>query len=845
MAKNSVNPADEGVLSVRTIDSEGKAPKRRVSTVTAAWSSYSEALNGNQRRDQRFGDIQGIYNGFPPTPPSVLERNGQADMPNINTKQFQAKVDTYCSTWNAISAQGEGWIDIIAEHDDPMEAERRSKVLTEESNRAIKQWDSVDEDELEFENGSQFVLESSARDKQMALFGIGIAFFPDNIDFRFRMIPTRNVLLPDQTRICLDNCPVVFIKDQLSVVDLYDKADLPGWNRNAILRQLYDHVELRSATSQTGPSYAEWVNQIRDNQTWLLTPFLPVRLIHMFVKEFDGSITHSIFTEQNSTGGDAKKDARNGNNKDYVDAGQRFIFDKLKAAKRWKQVMIPFADNAGPECDYHGVKGFGDLIFDGCHLNNLMFNRAARGAVMRNMLMFKGLGENDVQKMDQLTFTEFGIMAPGLEMEQMRFEADVEAAVSIVQVGTQIIDSNTRIFPQNDKTAGGEQPTATQVNFDRADQAQFSTLQIALYRAIGLDPQFSEMYRRLAQPQSKYPESWAGGRVAKSFRKRCARRGIPESELLKVKTVRANRNIGSGNMGLDLMKAKELLAIATPGKGQWNARYEVACALKGVEMAKAFVEPEPEPGPADQEIAVEQNIIQLGQIPTAFGWQDQEKHVGAHMQLLAEGAQVAGQVQEAGIGPQNLEGAKKLNNFLAAGIQHVGQHLQLMSEVRRNGKQPALHEQFIKETAKQLNNLQQISESLGEDIAKVDQATQPQMSPEMMETQAKIQRDDMLAQASMVRDDAKAKAKLGNQAVQVEARTQMKVEDHQLKVATAAEAEEFKRAETAAKAAQEMTIRAKEAEQERAIAAKAAEERIAQEKQKAAAKPKPKTPKTK
>src|SRR6187549_877721 len=108
-------------LSIQTVSSDGKAPKRRMATSTAAFAAYIQMRQANMRRDARFGDIAGIYAGLPPTPPNVNERNGMADLPNINTKQFQAKVNTYTSTWTAINSQGDGFVEIAAENDDPME----------------------------------------------------------------------------------------------------------------------------------------------------------------------------------------------------------------------------------------------------------------------------------------------------------------------------------------------------------------------------------------------------------------------------------------------------------------------------------------------------------------------------------------------------------------------------------------------------------------------------------------------------------------------------------------------------------------------------------------------------
>lgn len=800
---------------VRTVDADGNAPKRRIGSVSAAWGSYSRIKDANRRRDARFGDIAGIFAGFPPTPPVTLERNGQADMPNINTKEFEAKVKTYAATWMSLNSQGDGYADITAEHPDPMEKERRSKVLTKEFNEAIKMWEASSMDD--YVCGSQYLMESSARDIQMALFGIGVTFFCDPIDFRFRMIPTRRVLVPDGTRLTLNNCPAIFIEDVMSVTDLYGMRDKKGWNKDVILRNLYDHVEQTMNSSGRRVTYAEWIQRIRENDEWLQSELLPVPIIHCFTKEFDGTITQSTFTELY---GDGKTNQQDENDK----PANGFLFDMPKVAKSWRQVIVPFADNAGTECDWHGVKGFGDMIFDGCHLNNLMFNRAASAATMQNMLMFKGTSEADADKLDQITFTQFGLMAPGLEFEQVRFFADPQSAIGVLSMGKQIISENTRISPQNEKTVTSEQPTATQVNADRADRAQLSTLQISVYRANGLDVQFGEMYRRIAQPGSKYPEKWGGGIVAKRFRERCEQQGIPEGDLLKISYVRANRNSGSGDLMLDVMKADQLMSVATPGRGQANARKEKIAALKGVEMVPAFFEDEPHiPGQQDAMLSMENNLITLGQSPTAYGYQDQEAHAVSHLQLLSEAAKVASQLDEAGIAPEQVEGARNLHRMLTAGVAHMGQHIALMQSVPRAGKQPALYEQLLAEVTKQVHNLAQIADSLGEAVAKA-QPPQPAQSPEMLKAQQDMQIRGAMAQQDM---DLKAQshmAKLGNLAVQQQARGQMKIENAQMDEALRASKTESELAQKELNAHQDRNIAAANAVHEMAIKKKESEQ---------------------
>lgn len=833
-------PDDTSPLSVSTINADGTAPKRRIATATAAYQSYRQMQQYNSRRDLRFGDIASIFLGLPPTQPRVNEQNGAQDLPNINTKQFQAKVCTYRDTWTAINAQADGYAEVKLRHEDPMEAERRSKLATKHFNSAIRVWEM--EDEEDFEAGNQHVLESAARDTQMALYGIGIAFARDNIDFRYRTIPTRNVLVPDGTRLTLDNCPAMFIEDKISVTDLYGRIGQPGWNKGAILRNLYDHVEMMNKSASRQYSYAEWINQIRDNDSWLLNDFLPVRIIYGFVKEFDGTITQFAFTDLFDSGRRGAM-SKNKGDKAFEADGAAFLYDKPKAATRWAQVIIPFADNAGPECTWHGVKGFGDLIFDGCHNNNLQFNAAAKAGIMRNLMMFKGMSEADTQKLDQVTFSPFAILAPGLDLEEIEFKGDIDGALAIFGMGSQIMAENTKISPPNEKTVTNEQPTATQVTADRADRAQLTTLQIAIYRAVGQDPLFGQMYRRIAQPGSKYPVSWGGGRVAKRFRDACEKDGIPEEDLLKVEYVRANRNVGSGDLALDIMKADQLMTVATPGKGQRNAAKEKVAALKGPEMVSCFIEDAPEAVPEDVVIENENSFIRLGEIPVAHGWDNFVAHVLAHMKLLTEASNATAQLQEQGIQPNEVEGAKKLGNLLFAGISHMGQHIALISQVRGIGKTPSRYEAAVQQLTKQLHNLQQIEQSLAEDIQKSDVASQLQMTPEAAKAQQDMQIKAAQAQQDMALKEQAHTAKLGNLAVQTQARTEAKRQEATLRLQESQTAAQQRSAEASASTVQDILQSDAEHQVQLEQQRQQGELKIQQEKKRAAVKPKKPTKK--
>lgn len=837
---------EQGSLEVQTVRADGSAPKRRIATPAAAQAAYYSARQNERQRDARFGDIMGIYSGFPPVRPSIMEEMGMGDMPNVNLKQFQAKIDQYVDVWRRVNTSGRTWYDVKAKHADPREAQRRSTYLTECFNRAIRRWDSTD-----FRQSSGYILRCTARDTQMGLFAIGISHFNDSIDWRWQMRPTRKVLVPYGTQISQENCSVMFIEDDtISVTQLYSMKGKPGWNEKAILYNLYLRTNQQNAPNLSRAFvFSEWVDWIRNNESWLWdTQFNPVRVIHCYVREFsedanEFSITHTIFMDTQATGVGTLNDSDKAS-ADKSNTG--WLFEKEKCAKRWSEVVAVFADNAGPEMDWHGVKGFGDLIYDQSHQNNLMYNRTCTSAIIANMPIFVGADENQRQKLNQVTFSFGAIQYPDMgTLTQMKIVNDIKGAADVFMLGTQSLDQISRTNPINQ--AVGPEKTATQETYERMAQTELTGLQLSNYLATGGDALGAEMYRRIAQPGSKYPKAHPGGNVAELFRKEAQEYGIPENELLEVESVTATRQGGSGSMAVDVAKAKEAMAVATPGPGQLFARKLIAYGLGySPDVVDSLIE-ESAPPPDEEDVIISQEnlAIQNGQAPQAFGFQPHEKHIrqpsgNDHLNVLAGIEQIVTGLLKQGIQPNQIEDAVKLHNSMDAGIAHCEQHIAFMQELPRTGGRPSIYEGFIKEMKPLLNNLRQLSRSFAELIASAQEAAQQQpqnMSPEMLKAQMDIQIAQMKAENDIQIKQAMADAKMGNQALLQQSRSRMKEQDAEMKIGLEAQQKAFDLQTQRAQAQQALDEKAGLAQVELATKAAQGEQKIQIERQKAAEKP--------
>jgi len=230
---------------------------------------------------------------------------------------------------------------------------------TEFFNEAITEW----EDDVETRSAANYILESCVRDTQMGLFGIGVPYFKDDTDWRFCSIPTRKVFVPQGTKITLSNCPSLFVDTETTVTEIYnlvsEAEEDSGWDKEAVYKMLFEKTAEKTSAGAL-ETWSDWQNRVRNNDAFLRSDFAPIETVDGYIQEFNtgrkkDGISHYVM-------------ARSG-------TPNEILFKKDRQYKSFRSFIIPFCDNSGPEGDWHGVKGFGDSIYDQCDFQNQFFNQ--------------------------------------------------------------------------------------------------------------------------------------------------------------------------------------------------------------------------------------------------------------------------------------------------------------------------------------------------------------------------------------------------------------------------------------------------------------------------------------
>lgn len=698
-----------------TVTPSGTAPKTRFTTAAGVWQSYEQAFQESAKSDFRFADMRAMYDGMPMELGDVSQKQINAgDLPNVNLRKFKSKLKTYVGNFTQLDCGADTIANVTVKMkycQSPTQKTLWDQQLTQFFSEAFPEWDA------DCNSMAQYVLESAVRNTQMAIYGIGLAYFRDEIDWRFVAVPTRSVRVPRGTKISLRNHAATFVDYTMTATELWEKRNVNGWDKDVVAGFLYDRLGEGNLPNGGRATFAEWQNTLANNELYYQRDFREIHLVHAYVQEFNDlrekdGVSHYVIGQFNQD--------------------PRFLYESVREFDSIAHVLIPFTDDPSPEGDWHGVKGYGDDIFDLCHFENLYFNHMATMALLSSTPMFASATEDDRRRLSQIVWSRLGMMAPGLILQQTSLKVDLAGCESIFAAADRILNEVSRTYPQGD-VVNQRTKTATQETFDRQDESQMTGLQLLAYRTLGLDRLFTEMYRRLSA--SNYPSGMPGGKAAKNFRDKCDAMKIPKECYQDPQSVRASRKGGSGNAQLDIQRAQLVLKYATPGEGQANAKKLIIAGAEGWDQVPAYYQDVPKADSDDEAMTLENAHFAAGKLTTAQSYQDHAKHLGTpdpagpgHLSILAASRAAAMQIQQQGV-KNHLEDAQRLSQTIDAAVHHSAEHMQFLQQMLAVNDDPDL-----KQMVKQLNEVVTVfTKFAGEFDRTVAQAAQQQaqQAPQM------------------------------------------------------------------------------------------------------------------
>ena len=591
-------------LDLAGLDKKGKPVKNRLKDVKSAVNIFATLHRADEKSAVNRARVDAMFDGAAPYNSTRLAVSGQSLKTNLNFGEAQRILDVALSAYVDLYSSLERFVEVKATTGERSETGPKEEIVAEELTHMFRGWPEFHSSYLRL--CTTFIKH-----------GVGITYFDSADDWRFKVGSFADMLIPRQTPATEENIDVAVGRRQYHLHELYafirnEKAAMAvGWDLDEVKRVMMKNVSTSSSTRYD--NYEALQAEIKNNDIHAGIQNPTVDVLHFWVREIDGSVSHYICAE-----GEPKQ----------------FMYKRPSRYAKPEQAYIMFTYGVGSNGTYHSIRGLGQRIFNHIQTSNRLRCQQIDGAMLASAVMIQP--ENQ-RSLDELQFTFYGayaVMSPNVKIVEKAIPNLGTAVQPALQDLTQQLQLNTDTISTYGPQQGSPYRNQMQVVSDMDVATRISGATLNLFYS-SWNRLMREMVRRVVQ--SKKQDT-----AVKDFYSRCEKRGV-DAEFIKkldVERTKAVRSIGSGSLANRLVSLRELQGISGQfdDVGRRNLTRDIVSTRVGHDMADRYVPANVESRPTvDSKIALlENNLLQQGQPVPVVSNELHGQHLQAHVPLLQQ-----------------------------------------------------------------------------------------------------------------------------------------------------------------------------------------------------------------
>lgn len=723
----------------------GEAPKCRVCDVDSARSIYLALKKADEGSSKNRALVDGMFNGTPPFNSNDLREVGQSDRTNLDFGEAAALKDQALAGYYDLTSSVDRLARVKTTFGTTEQAAEWNEIISEEFHNTLREW-------------SEFEFNHQRLSDYFVSHGVGVAYFENESDWRYRVTGFNEFRLPRGTRASEAEIEVAVLDRDFRPDELYgfirdpEVAASLGWDITTVHEALK-----RSCAQDSTASLGDWERlelELKNNDILYGTAKgKVVKVVHMWVKEFTGRVTHLIFLQE-----PLPSDSDTGK--------ETFLFRHENRFDSPTSCFVTFTYGVG-NGTYHGIRGLGFRIYPHIQVLNRLRCGMVDGALLSSSLIVQP-SDSSSRALDDLTLTYYGpyaLFPPGLKIVDKAVPNLQQNIVPVIQDMAAQMSNNTGAYQTNVTNADQKSRTAFEVRSQLQKEAVLTSSSINLfYRP--WKRLLSEVFKRISRRD--YASNEPGGKEALAFRTRCLKRGVPTEAIYRVTQVEPVRAIGYGSPQMRMAAIDETMSIigSFDEAGQNNLIRDRVAARFGAEAVDRYVPPTKADlrPPIDYKIAVLENatMVEGNSIPVSPG-ENHFIHAGVHLQALD------------GLDEATAQGRNNPSEALLALQQllpHTAQHVGALSRDLVRKDQVALMRQRVQQIGASTKRLEDALVAQAQDQQNAQQAeAQRQQTAQAAEYAAMKQK---LAETQQLTPEAQQKLQ------ERRADMQMKLEKHQV-----------------------------------------------------------------
>lgn len=533
MAKHGIDALAD--MELATLDSEtGEPPEERLKNLRSAHDLYMSLLRDDHQSALNRASIRAMFDGEPPFDEDDLAAANQSERCNINFDEAGAILDKsqagYVDLLNSVPT----YVTVKTNFGDESEREEWNGAIADEFTRMVKSWP---------EYSHRFLLLSSFWLQD----GVSFATFDHVYDWRFNVAKFGDFLIPRRTLAAEENIQVAFWVREYEAHQLYSfirnekTAKKLGWNPDEVRKAIIENSTAKELDNYKGDNWETWQEVAKNNDLYASTNGAPIKVVHGFVREFDGKISHYIFRENGE--------------------GDNFLFKKRGRFDSIHQCAVGFTYGQGTNGYYHGIRGLGWRIFAIIQELNVARCQYLDGAKLSASVLIQPRTPQDLDKLSLTYFGPYAVLAPGFDAVPSNLPNFGQNIVPAIGELTRLVNDKVGQFSSQSALSDNRERTRFEVEASLQQASELSVTSLNLFYE-PMDRLFREMFRRVQR--KNYPKNAKGGAEVAKFRERLEARGVPLEALYEVDldSVKVTRAVGGGSAASRQVALRELTDLS-------------------------------------------------------------------------------------------------------------------------------------------------------------------------------------------------------------------------------------------------------------------------------------------
>jgi hypothetical protein len=454
--------------------------------------------------------------------------------------------------------------------------------------------------------------------------GVSIVYFENDHDWRWKVSKLGDFLIPRTTPATEGKVEVAMAVRPCQPHELYKDISDPktasaaGWNVKEVRKAIVEASE-PSSSGSVMKNWEDWEIEYKNNDLCMGAKASTVDLLHCWVTEFDGTVSHFITL-------------KNGENKD-------FLFKKIGRFGSVNEAFTFFTYGIGTNGYYHGIRGLGYKIFPHMQVSNRVRCSMIDGAVLSSSLLMQ---PSDDAAMDNLGLTYYGpfaVASPGMNVLKYNLPNFGQNVLPVINDMSQMVQNKVTGYSNNNLANDGRERSKFEVSAQLEQNARLSITALNLFYE-PWQKLLKEMVRRII---ATYPKALSGGEQVAELKARLEEQGVPMEALeqIDIDSVQAVRAVGAGSAAHRQLTQERLLEMSSSFDevGRKNAVRDLTTTLVGPEKGARYT-PAPEVGertPMDAKFAGLENChLADGELVPVYQDDTHILHLNTHLNALED-----------------------------------------------------------------------------------------------------------------------------------------------------------------------------------------------------------------